>query len=67
MRILILSTGYPKWKNDFGHIFLHRLAKTLINKSLKVHVLAPHAKDIKKEEIMEGVHVHRFQYLYPLK
>jgi len=61
----MLTTGYPKWENDSSHPYLHRLAKLLVIKDMEVHVLAPHAKEIKKEEIMDGVHIHRFQYLYP--
>lgn len=65
MKVLMLATGYPKWENDSSHSYLHRLAKLLVIKGLEVHVLAPHAKGIKKEEIMDGVYIHRFQYLYP--
>lgn len=65
MKVLMLTTGYPKWENDSSHTYLHRLARLLVIKGLEIHVLAPHAKDIKKEEIMDGVYIHRFQYLYP--
>ncbi len=66
MRVLIITTGYPRWKGDFNNVYLHRLAKSLVKKGIEVHVVAPHAKNLKKEEIMDGVHIHRFQYLYPL-
>lgn len=62
MKILIATTGYPRWKDDFANIYLHRLSKSLVKKGLDVHVVAPHAKGIKKEEILEGVKIHRFQY-----
>ena len=65
MRVLILATGYPRWKGDFNNVYLHRLAKSLVRKGIEVHVVAPHAKDLKKEEIMDDIYIHRFQYLYP--
>ena len=67
MKVLILSTGYPRWKGDFNNVYLHRLAKSLVKKGVEVHVIAPHAKDIPKEEIIDDVYIHRFQYMYPSK
>lgn len=37
----------------------------MVIKDCEVHVIAPHAKGLKKEEIIDGVYIHRFQYLYP--
>jgi len=65
MKILILATGYPRWRSDFANVYLHRFAKSLTNTGIEVHVVAPHAKGLKKEEVMDGVFIHRFQYLYP--
>ena len=67
MKICILATGYPRWKGDVSSAknYLHTLAKSLVNKGVEVHVIAPHAEGLKKEEIMDSVHIHRFQYLYP--
>jgi glycosyltransferase involved in cell wall biosynthesis len=67
MKICILATGYPRWKGDVSSAknYLHTLAKSLVNNSIEVHVIAPHAKGLKKEELIDGVFIHRFQYLYP--
>ena len=65
MKVLILATGYPRWEGDFANIYLHRLAKSLVNKGVEVHVAAPHAKGLKREEVINDVYIHRFQYLYP--
>ena len=67
MKVLIVATGYPRWKGDFANVYLHRLAKSLVNKGVEVHVVAPHANGLKKNEIMDDVYIHRFQYLYPEK
>lgn len=65
MRVCILATGYPKWKGDFSNVYLHRLAKSLLKRRIEIHAVVPHAEGLKKEEIMEGVFIHRFQYLCP--
>lgn len=62
MKILIATTGYPRRKDDFANVYLHRLAKSLVRKGIDVHVVAPHAFGLKKEEELDGVKVHRFQY-----
>lgn len=65
MKILMLATGYPRWKGDFANIYLHRLAISLVNSGVEVHVIAPHAGGLKKEERIDSINVHRFQYFYP--
>ena len=67
MKICILATGYPRWKGDVSSAknYLHTLSKSLVNNSVEVHVIAPHAEGLEKEELMDGVYIHRFQYMYP--
>lgn len=63
--VLILTTGYPRWKDDFANVYLHRLAKSMINKVMEIHIIAPHAYGLKKYEEIDGVKIHRFQYIWP--
>lgn len=65
MKVCILATIYPRYEGDFSGIFVHRLAKSLVKRGIEVYAVVPHAKGIKKEEMMDGVYVHRFQYMYP--
>ncbi len=67
MKVCILVTGYPRRKGGANpaNNYLHTLAKSLVNKGMEVHVIAPHAEGLKKEEVMDGVYIHRFHYLYP--
>ena len=65
LRILILGTGYPRFREDFSNVYLHRLAVSLVKIGVKVHVVVPHAEGLRKEEVMDGVRVHRFQYMWP--
>jgi glycosyltransferase involved in cell wall biosynthesis len=64
MKICIVATGYPRWSGDLTAIFVHRLAKSLAGLN-EVHVVCPHADGLAKEEVMDRVCVHRFQYFYP--
>jgi glycosyltransferase involved in cell wall biosynthesis len=65
-KILVLASTFPRWKNDTIPPFVFELEKRLA-KDFEIHVLAPHDKGAKKYEIMEQVHVHRFQYFWPAK
>jgi len=65
MKVCILATIYPLYEGDFSGIFVHRLAKSLVKRGIEVHAVVPHTKEVKKEEMMEGVYVHRFQYMFP--
>ena len=63
MKVLVLTSTFPRWKNDTTPPFVFELEKRL-SKDFEIHILAPHHKGAKKEEIMEGLHVHRFQYFW---
>ena len=63
MKILVLATTYPRWKNDHEPAFVHHLAKGLVERGHELIVLAPHTTGSAKQEIIDGVEVKRFQYL----
>ena len=65
-RILVLTSTFPRWKNDHTPPFIFELEKRLV-KDFEIHILAPHYQGAKKEEMMEGLHIHRFQYFWPVK
>ena len=67
MKFCLLTPGYPRYKGDDSSVkdYLHDLGKELTKRRIEVHVIAPHAKGIEKEEVMDGVYIHRFQYFYP--
>src|SRR3990167_7699194 len=64
-RILVLTSTFPRWKNDHTPPFIFELEKRLV-KDFEIHILAPHYQGAKKEEMMEGLHIHRFQYFWPV-
>jgi glycosyltransferase involved in cell wall biosynthesis len=60
-RLLVLSSTYPRWRNDPEPAFVHELAKRLAAQ-FEVHVLCPHAYGAATIEQLDGVNVHRYRY-----
>lgn len=61
VKVLVLTSTYPRWQGDHEPGFVHELSKRL-SKSFQVTVLGPHAKGAVAEEHMEGVRVLRYRY-----
>ncbi len=64
-RVLTLTSTFPRWRNDSTTPFVPRLAGNLQKLGWQVDILAPHAHDAAKTEIINGLRVKRFQYLWP--
>lgn len=65
MKICIVPSMFPKYNGDYYGPFVFNEAKNLSKKGHEVHVVTPHNEGALYEEIMEGVHVHRFKWLEP--
>lgn len=61
-KILVLTTTFPRWKNDATPPFCFHLAQRL-QKHFQVYVLAPHSSGAKTKERIGGIKVYRFRYL----
>ncbi len=59
--LLVLSSTYPRWKDDVEPSFVHELSRRLVN-DFDVMVLCPHAKGAKKLDVMDGVSIQRYRY-----
>lgn len=66
MKILILTSNYPRWVNDSTTPFVHSFARELVNQGHKVKVIAPHYQGAKTNDEMDGVLIKRFKYFYPV-
>ena len=62
LKILILTHNYIRFQGDHAGLFVHILAKGLVQSGHKVFVLAPHQKGLKTFEMMDDVAVYRFRY-----
>ena len=59
MKIVVLTTSFPKNKKDYSGLFVLNYLK---NTNLKSIVIAPHNKGLKKRETVDGIDVRRIQY-----
>jgi glycosyltransferase involved in cell wall biosynthesis len=60
-RLLVLTSTYPRWSDDPEPGFVHQLSKRLVA-AFDVTVLSPHAPGALRQEVIDGVEVHRFRY-----
>jgi len=65
IRVLVLTTTFPRWKGDGTASFVFELSKRLAQQGSEVIVLAPHHEGSQLKEDMDGVEIHRFPYFYP--
>ena len=64
-RICVLTSNFPRWEGDSTTPFVLHLAQDLVAEGWEVEVLAPHAPGAAGHEILGGVAVTRFRYLWP--
>ncbi|HEV2333472.1 MAG TPA: glycosyltransferase [Gammaproteobacteria bacterium] len=60
-RLLVLTSTYPRWRDDPEPGFVHELSRRLAA-DFEVIVLCPHAPGAKVEEELDGVSVERYRY-----
>jgi|TARA_R110000851_G_scaffold1274_1_gene4536 phosphatidylinositol alpha-1,6-mannosyltransferase len=64
-RVLCVTSNYPRWQGDSTTPFVHHLAQDLKEFGWEVDVLAPHAMGAAQQEILDGISIERFKYLWP--
>lgn len=62
-KLLVITTTFPRWKDDKITNFIYELAREHSD-NYEVHVLAPHSKNSKTYEVLDGIFVHRFRYFF---
>jgi glycosyltransferase involved in cell wall biosynthesis len=65
MKILVLTTTFPRWKNDITPAFVYELSKRLLRSDVEIVVLTPHCEGSKKFEILDGMKIYRYPYFFP--
>ncbi len=63
-KVCILSTSYPRYKNDYITPFVHDFAKA-VSKYYDVYVVASSDKKGEKTQTIDHVKIFRFQYFFP--
>ncbi len=61
LKILLLTSSYPRTQEDGAAIFLRHMAEKLAGHGAEIHVLAPAFKE-GGSSVERGIYVHRFRY-----
>ena len=61
LRLLVLTSTYPRWAGDPEPGFVHELSRRLTDR-FDVRVIGPHAAGALVQEQLDGVDVHRYRY-----
>ena len=64
-RVLCVTSNFPRWSGDSTTPFVLHLAQDLQSLGWELDVLAPHAPRAARTEVIGGVRVERFRYLWP--
>lgn len=62
MRILMLTTSYPKYQGETTAPFIEEIAAGLAARGHTVHVVAPWHPELRRAPIERGVHLDFFEY-----
>ncbi len=65
MKILVLSSSFPRYRGDFAGNFVYELTTRLIDGDFEAIILAPHDSGVRFKENMGGLMIYRFPYFYP--
>ncbi|MEK6840266.1 MAG: glycosyltransferase, partial [Nanoarchaeota archaeon] len=65
MRVCILTTSFPAHKDDIRSPFILELCKALRQHDVGVDVIAPRYSHSSSEDVIDGIHIHRFSYFIP--
>ena len=61
-KILIMTTAFPRWKDDTYPSFIYELAKTLSKKEISINVLSPHYPNAKPAQQNPFNPIHTTDY-----
>jgi glycosyltransferase involved in cell wall biosynthesis len=62
MRIVMLTSSYPKYRGETTAPFIEEIAAALVARGHTVHMVAPYHPHLQREPVERGVHLHFFRY-----
>lgn len=65
VRVLILTSTFPRWQDDSEPPFILELSKRLKDQGHDLTVVAPHAPGALRQELLDGLDIRRFRYFIP--
>lgn len=67
IRVLIVTTLFPRWKDDYRGPIIWQIAKSLVENNIDVTVISMHGPESRKFEMLEGIKIYRPRYIWPSK
>lgn len=64
-KVLVISSTFPRWKNDSTPGFIYNLSNLLAKKGYLMCALVPHFYQSRLMEKMNNIEVYRFKYFIP--
>lgn len=62
MRVLMLTSSYPKFRGDTTAPFIESIASGIAKQNVAVHVVLPEHRELKRGELEDGVHFYPYKY-----
>ncbi|MBD9363144.1 glycosyltransferase [Methylomonas fluvii] len=67
IKVLWLTSSYPRSKDDSASVFLRYLAEALANKKVSLHILSPDHPEVQATTQPDGIVCRHFRYFWPRK
>ena len=67
MRVLVLTSSFPRFRGDSAGGFVYHLGREFERLGVELEVLAPHHPGAERHETWGRTRISRFPYFYPLK
>jgi glycosyltransferase involved in cell wall biosynthesis len=67
LKILEVTTSYPRYKGDNFSVFIHKKVKALNNQGIRNDVLVPRDSSIHSKNGFDNIRVYRFTYFFHKK
>ncbi|OQW79845.1 MAG: hypothetical protein BVN35_00205 [Proteobacteria bacterium ST_bin11] len=65
IKVLWLTSSYPRSKDDSASVFLRYLAEALANQNISLHILSPDHCEVQVTEQAGGIVCSHFRYFWP--
>lgn len=67
LRVLYLTTSFPRFEGDYAGAFIYNLSRRLSKKGIIIEVICPHAPGLRYRETWDNIRIFRLPYFYPVK
>ncbi len=62
MRVLMLTSSYPKFRGDTTAPFIESIATHIAAQGIETHIVLPEHRELKRGALEDGVHFHPYRY-----